>query len=199
MKKDRTVTNIFLAGVGGQGTILASNIMGHVLSTAGFEVKKAEVHGMAQRGGDVVTHFRFGTKIYSPLIKYGDADYLIGFELLEGLRYINWLKNDGKVILNNQKMYPPAVNIGEMSYPDDIPGIFRSHFGKNNVYVVEGLEIARKLGNIQVANVVMVGAFSNFLPDLKEELWLEAIRNLVPERFQDLNIKAFQEGRRALG
>ncbi|MCS7281081.1 MAG: indolepyruvate oxidoreductase subunit beta [Desulfobacterota bacterium] len=197
IKNNRKVTNIFLSGVGGQGTILASNILAEVLSNAGYDVKKAEVHGMAQRGGAVTTHFRFGEKVYSPLIKYGEVDYLVAFELLEGLRYINWLRDDGTVILNNHKMYPPVVNLGEMEYPEDIPGIFRKFF-KNNVYIVDGVEIARKLGNIQAANVVMLGAFSNFFPEIKEELWLDAIKTLLAEKLQELNLKAFLEGRRAL-
>lgn len=194
--RDR-VTNVFLAGVGGQGTILASNILAHVLSEAGYEVKKAEVHGMAQRGGDVVTHFRFGKKIYSPLIKFGDADYLIAFELLEGLRYINWLKDEAKVILNDYKIYPPAVNIGEMEYPKDIPEIFRKFFGKN-AYLVDGAGIAKKVGNVQAANVVLIGAFSKFLPEVNEDLWIKGIRALLPEKIQELNIRAFMEGRQTI-
>ncbi len=197
MEKRDKVTNVFLSGVGGQGTILASNILAAVFSSAGYDVKKAEVHGMAQRGGDVTTHFRFGKKVYSPLIKFGDADYLLAFELLEGLRYINWVKDDGKIVLNNHKIYPPVVNLGEMEYPENIPDIFRRYFN-GNVYVVEGVEIARRLGNIQAANVVLIGAFSNFFPEIKEELWIESIKSLIPERIQELNIKAFLEGRRAL-
>ena len=112
MRKDGKVTNIFLSGVGGQGTILASNILGEVFLKGGYDMKKSEVHGMAQRGGDVTTHFRFGKKVYSPLIAYGEADYLISFELLEALRYINWVKRDGKVIINQQVIIPPAVSLG---------------------------------------------------------------------------------------
>jgi len=198
MGKDGKVTNIFLSGVGGQGTILASNVLAEVFFSQGYDVKKAEIHGMAQRGGDVTTHFRFGKKVYSPLIKYGEVDFLLAFELLEGLRYINWVREGGKVLLNNQKIYPPSVNIGEMKYPEDVPGIFRKHF-KKNVYVVEGLEIARKVGNIQAANVVVIGAFSNFFPDIKEDRWIEAIKALLPERLHELNVKAFLEGRGAFG
>ena len=105
MKGNDTVTNIFLSGVGGQGAILASNILGEVFINAGYDVKKAEVHGMAQRGGDVTTHFRFGKKVYSPLIKYGDVDYLLSFEYLEAMRYINWVKPEGKIISINRKYY----------------------------------------------------------------------------------------------
>jgi len=107
MKKDEKTTNIFLSGVGGQGAILASNILGEVFIRAGYDVKKAEVHGMAQRGGDVTTHFRFGKKVYSPIIKYGDVDFLLSFELLEAIRYINWVKPDGKIVINTQEILPP--------------------------------------------------------------------------------------------
>lgn len=193
---DKTI-NIFLSGVGGQGTILASNILAEVFLNAGYDVKKAEVHGMAQRGGDVTTHFRFGKKVYSPLIKYGDADFLVAFELLEGLRYINWVKPNGKILLNKQEIYPPAVNLGQMKYPEDVEGTFRKFFN-GNVYVVDGVGIARSLGNIQAANVVVVGAFSNFFPEIKPEQFVEAIKSLLPQKLHDLNVKAFYEGRKAL-
>ena len=193
MSNDSRTRNIFLSGVGGQGTILASNILGQVLLNAGYDVKKAEVHGMAQRGGDVTTHFRFGRKVHSPLIKQGDADYLISFELLEALRYLNWLKPDGKVILNNQRILPPTVSLGKAEYPPDVEKIFRKHF-KENVWVVNGREIARKLGNIQVANVVIIGAVSGFFPELNAGQWIEAIKELLPARLHEINIQAFNEG-----
>jgi indolepyruvate ferredoxin oxidoreductase, beta subunit len=196
MSNDGRTRNIFLSGVGGQGTILASNILGQVLLNAGYDVKKAEVHGMAQRGGDVTTHFRFGRKVHSPLIKQGDADYLISFELLEALRYLNWLKPDGKVILNNQRILPPTVSLGKAEYPPDVEKIFRKHF-KENVWVVNGREIARKLGNIQVANVVIIGAVSGFFPELNAGQWTEAIKELLPARLHEINIQAFNEGRSA--
>jgi indolepyruvate ferredoxin oxidoreductase beta subunit len=197
MKGNERVTNIFLSGVGGQGTILASNILGEVFLKAGYDVKKSEVHGMAQRGGDVTTHFRFGKKVYSPLIKYGDVDFLVSFELLEAARYINWVKQEGKVIINKQEILPPAVSLGQMAYPKDIEKTFKKYF-KNNVWIVNGQEIARRLGNIQAANIVLVGAFSNFFSELKEEQWTNAIKELLAEKLHELNIRAFQEGRKAL-
>ena len=197
MKENGKVTNIFLSGVGGQGTILASNILGEVFLKAGYDVKKSEVHGMAQRGGDVTTHFRFGKKVYSPLIKYGDVDFLISFELLEAARYINWVKPEGKIIINKQEILPPAVSLGQMAYPKDIEKTFKKYF-KNNVWIVNGQEIARKLGNIQAANVVLVGAFSNFFPEFKEEQWTDAIKELLAAKLHELNIRAFHEGRKAL-
>jgi indolepyruvate ferredoxin oxidoreductase beta subunit len=197
MNENDKVTNIFLSGVGGQGTILASNILGEVFLKAGYDVKKSEVHGMAQRGGDVTTHFRFGEKVYSPLIKYGDVDFLISFELLEAARYINWVKPEGKIIINRQEILPPAVSLGQMAYPKDIEKTFKKYF-KNSVWVVNGQEIARKLGNIQAANVVLVGAFSNFFPEFKEEQWTDAIKEVLAAKLHELNITAFHEGRKAL-
>jgi indolepyruvate ferredoxin oxidoreductase beta subunit len=196
MKENGKVTNIFLSGVGGQGTILASNILGEVFLKAGYDVKKSEVHGMAQRGGDVTTHFRFGKKVYSPLIAYGEADFLISFELLEALRYINWVKPGGKIIINQQTILPPSVSLGQMEYPKDVEGTFKKYF-KDNVRIINGQEIARKLGNIQAANVVLIGAFSNFFPEIKEEQWTDAIRGLLAAKLHELNIKAFHEGRKA--
>jgi indolepyruvate ferredoxin oxidoreductase beta subunit len=197
MSDNNKVTNIFLSGVGGQGTILASNILAEVFLKAGYDVKKAEVHGMAQRGGDVTTHFRFGKKVYSPLIKYGDVDFLLSFELLEALRYINWMKPDGRIVINRQKILPPGVSLGTAKYPDNVEKVFKKYF-KENVHVIDGQEIARKLGNTQAANVVLVGAFSNFFPEIKEEQFIDAIKALLAPKLHELNVKAFHEGRKIL-
>jgi indolepyruvate ferredoxin oxidoreductase beta subunit len=197
MKGNGKVTNIFLSGVGGQGTILASNILGEVFLKAGYDVKKSEVHGMAQRGGDVTTHFRFGKKVYSPLIAYGEADFLISFELLEALRYINWVKPEGKIIINQQAILPPSVSSGQMEYPKDVEKTFKKYF-KDNAWIIDGQGIARKLGNIQAANVVLIGAFSNFFPEVKKEQWTGAIKALLATKLHELNVKAFDEGRKAL-
>ena len=193
---NNVVTNVLLSGVGGQGTILASNILTEVFLGAGFDVKKSEVHGMAQRGGDVTTHFRFGKKVYSPLIKYGDVDFLVSFEQLEALRYINWVKDNGKVIINDQQVLPPAVNLGQAVYPPDTEKTFRKFF-KENVHVIKGQDIALKLGDVRAANVVLVGAFSNFFK-FKEETWIKALTELLPKKIHELNITAFKEGRKAL-
>ena len=197
MSNNGKTRNIFLSGVGGQGTILASYILGQVLLDAGYDVKKAEVHGMAQRGGDVTTHFRFGDNVYSPLIKQGDVDYLVSFELLEALRYLSWVKPEGKVILNNFSILPPAVNLGKMEYPKDVEKTFKKHF-KENVWLVNGYEIAKGIGNVQVANVVLLGALSNFFPELRTEQWTDGIRSLLPARLYEINVKAFDEGRGAI-
>ncbi|MBP1747084.1 MAG: 2-oxoacid:ferredoxin oxidoreductase, gamma subunit [Deltaproteobacteria bacterium] len=197
MKDNGKVTNIFLSGVGGQGTILASNILAEIFLKAGYDVKKAEVHGMAQRGGDVTTHFRFGKKVYSSLIKYGDVDFLLSFEELEALRYINWVKPEGKILINKQEIFPPAVSLGNMAYPKDTEKTFKKYF-KNNIWMIDGQGIAKKLGNAQAANVVLVGAFSNFFPNVKDEQWMDAIKGLLAPKLHDLNIKAFYEGKKAL-
>ena len=194
---DDKVTNILLSGVGGQGTILASNILGQVLLNAGYDVKKAEVHGMAQRGGDVTTHFRFGEKVFSPLIKQGEVDFLISFELLEAIRYINWVKPDGKIILNRHSILPPTVTLGKMEYPQNVEQTFREHF-KENVWVVDGNQIAKSLGNIQVANVVLIGAVSSFFPELQPQQWIDAIKALLPAKLHEINVKAFDAGRSAI-
>ena len=196
MSDDVRTKNVFLAGVGGQGTILASNILGQVLLNAGYDVKKAEVHGMAQRGGDVTTHFRFGAKVFSPLIKQGEVDYLISFELLEALRYINWLQPDGKVLLNKCSILPPSVTLGKMEYPKEVEQIFRKQF--KDVWIIDGNQIAKTLGNIQVANVVLIGALSNFFPELEPQQWIEAVKELLPSRLHEINIRAYQTGRAAM-
>ncbi len=197
MTDNNKVTNIFLSGVGGQGTILASNILAEVFLKAGYDVKKSEVHGMAQRGGDVTTHFRFGKKVYSPLIKYGDVDFLLSFELLEALRYINWVKPEGKIVINRQEIFPPGVNLGTAKYPQEVEKTFKKFF-KENVHVIDGQEMARKLGNTQAANVVLVGAFSNFFPEITDGQFIDAIKTLLAPKLHDLNVKAFYEGRKIL-
>jgi indolepyruvate ferredoxin oxidoreductase beta subunit len=197
MKDNGKVTNIFLSGVGGQGTILASNILAEIFLKAGYDVKKAEVHGMAQRGGDVTTHFRFGKKVYSSLIKYGDVDFLLSFEELEALRYINWVKPEGKILINKQEIFPPSVSLGTMAYPKEVEKTFKKYF-KNNIWMIDGQGIAKKLGNAQAANVVLVGAFSNFFPNVKDEQWIDAIKGLLAPKLHDLNIKAFYAGKKAI-
>jgi indolepyruvate ferredoxin oxidoreductase beta subunit len=194
---DNKVTNILLSGVGGQGAILASNILAHVFVQAGYDVKKSEVHGMAQRGGDVTTHFRYGKKVYSPLIKFGEVDFLLAFELLEALRYINYCKDKAAIVINDQKILPPAVTLGLTQYPTDIPMTFKKYF-KSRAHVVKAQEIALGLGNAQAANVVLVGAFSKLIPEIEDRMWLSALTDLLPKEIQDLNVKAFQKGREAL-
>jgi len=185
-------TNILVAGVGGQGVILASDIMSEVFMEAGYDVKKSEVHGMAMRGGIVTSHFRFGKKVYSPLIKEGEVDILFAFEQLEGLRWINNLKPDGKIVMNDHKINPPIVNLGEMEYPKGIPERIKSRF--KDFYLVKGTEIALEMGDVRAANVVLLGAISKFF-EVNEELWLNTILNHLPAKVHELNRKTFSAGR----
>jgi indolepyruvate ferredoxin oxidoreductase beta subunit len=189
---DHMTTNILVSGVGGQGVILASDIMSEVFMEAGYDVKKSEVHGMAMRGGIVTSHFRFGKKVYSPLIKQGEVDILFAFEQLEGLRWVNHLRPNGKIVMNDHKINPPAVNLGEMEYPKGIPEMIRSKI--KNFYLVKGTEIALQLGDVRAANVVLLGGISNFF-EVNEDLWLKTILNYLPPKVHELNKKAFSAGR----
>jgi len=189
---DQITTNILVAGVGGQGVILASDIMSEVFMEAGYDVKKSEVHGMAMRGGIVTSHFRFGKKVYSPLIKQGEVDILFAFEQLEGLRWVDHLRANGKIVMNDHKINPPAVNLGEMEYPKAIPEKIESKF--KDFYLVKGTEIALELGDARAANVVLLGAVSKLF-DVNEDLWLKTILNYLPLKVHELNKKAFSEGR----
>jgi len=189
---ENNTVNVLVAGVGGQGVILASDIMAEVFMELGYDVKKSEVHGMAMRGGIVTSHFRFGKKVYSPLIKEGDVDILFAFEQLEGLRWLNHLKPNGKIIMNDHKINPPAVNLGEMEYPKAIPEIIRSKF--KDFYLVKGTEIALELGDVRAANVVLLGGISKFF-EVKEDIWLKTILNYLPTKVHELNRKAFFAGR----
>ena len=190
MKKG--TTNVLVAGVGGQGVILASDIMSEVFMEAGYDVKKSEIHGMAMRGGIVTSHFRFGKKVYSPLIKEGEVDILFAFEQLEGLRWINHLRPKGKIIMNDNKVNPPVVNLGDMEYPKGIPETFKAKF--KDFYLVKGTEIALQMGDARAANVVLLGAMSKFF-EIKEDLWLKTILGVLPPKVHDLNRKAFAAGR----
>lgn len=192
---DLKITNILMAGVGGQGTLLASEILTEVLMQAGFDVKKAEVHGMAQRGGSVVSHVRFGKKVYSSIIPEGEVDVLFGFELLETYRYLPLVKQDGAVVVNNLKIAPPSVALGQREYPPAIDEKLQARL--KNVRVVDGLALAEQAGNARTVNTVLLGALSNTLEPSHEQ-WIAAIRSLVPERFQDVNLKAFELGRQAV-
>lgn len=191
---DNKITNILMAGVGGQGTLLASEILSEVLMQAGYDVKKAEVHGMAQRGGSVVSHVRFGKKVYSSIIPEGEADVLFGFELLETYRYLPLVKNDGAVVVNNLSIAPPSVALGIKEYPHNIDQKLKERC--SNVCLVNGLELAEEAGNPRTVNTVLLGALSNTLQPSYEQ-WIAAIKALVPEKFLEVNLKAFDLGRKA--
>lgn len=189
---DNVVTNILLSGVGGQGIILASDIMAGVFLESGFDVKKSEVHGMAQRGGSVTSHVRFGKKVYSPIIKQGEVDILFAFEQLEGLRWLSYMRQDGIIVLNDYRINPPAVNLGQLEYPRNIPEIIRKRFDK--FYLVSGTKLALQLGNIRAANVVLLGVISNLF-EMKESVWINAILARLPSKLHDINKQAFVMGR----
>jgi indolepyruvate ferredoxin oxidoreductase beta subunit len=184
--------NIHFCGVGGQGILLASEVTSAALLSAGLDVKKSEVHGMAQRGGSVEAHLRYGEKVYSPLIEPGTVDIQLAFEMLEALRYLPYLHKNSKVIVNTQQIMPPAVAIGKALYPAEILEQLAER--GLEVIAVDGFDIAKKAGNVKAANVVLVGALSAFLP-VEEEIFKEVIRQRVPQKFIDVNLAAFAEGR----
>ncbi|MDH7486305.1 MAG: indolepyruvate oxidoreductase subunit beta [Anaerolineae bacterium] len=189
--------NFLLAGVGGQGTILASDVLAQVGVRVGYEAKKAEVHGMAQRGGSVVSHVRWGEKVYSPLTAKGEVDILVAFEKLEALRTVEFLRPGGTVLVNDQAIIPITVTSGGAEYPDDerIRAVLAQV--TDDVRWVDGIAIAGELGNARVANVVLLGALSALL-DVPESIWLEVIEQRVPARTVDLNRQAFHRGRQAV-
>ncbi|MFA5701227.1 MAG: indolepyruvate oxidoreductase subunit beta [Desulfuromonas sp.] len=185
------VTNILLAGVGGQGILLASEVLSEVMMLAGYDVKKNEIHGMSQRGGSVVSHVRFGKKVYSPIIPEGEADILFGFELLETCRYLPLLAQHGSVIVNRLKLMPPAVAIGQQNYPKNLEDYIARQVDKS--YIVDGLELALQAGDPRTVNTVLLGALANMLP-VDAQLWIEALRKMVPQRTLEQNLKAFELG-----
>jgi len=183
--------SILIAGVGGQGTLLTSQVLGAAAMKAGYDVKMSEVHGMAQRGGSVVTYVRIGKNVNSPVIEKGRADILLCFEKLEALRWIDYAKEDGTVIVNDQRIDPMPVIIGSVKYPEGVIEKLSARFP--NVLPVKALDAARELGNIKVLNIVMLGLMAKNT-DIPVETWHEAIRETVKEKFVDLNIKAFDKG-----
>ncbi len=184
--------NILFSGVGGQGILLASEITAYSLLAAGFDAKKSEVHGMAQRGGSVTAQLRYGDKVYSPLIEPGCADVLVAFEMMESVRYMPYLHKESKVIVNTQKILPPAVATGQTEYPEQL---FEKMVEKDIVVIpVNALDIAREVGEVKTVNVVMVGAMSTYLA-IDPSVCEQVIRERVPERFLEVNLEAFAAGR----
>ncbi len=186
--------DFLMAGVGGQGTILASNILAEVGLQLGYDVKKAEVHGMAQRGGQVDSHIRWGEKVYSPLVEENSADYLIGFEMLEAARFPHYLKEKSLALVNDYRINPPLVNLGKASYPSkkEIEALLLDRAKK--VFWVKGTGIAKDLGNPAMVGVVLLGSLSNLVGG-EEEAWLDVVGRMVPQKFIELNKKAFIAGR----
>ncbi len=183
-------TNIMIVGVGGQGTLLASRILGNAVIRAGYDVKVSEVHGMSQRGGSVVTYVKFGGKVHSPIIDKGCADIILAFEKLEAYRALPWLKKGGKIIVNDQRINPMPVITGAMEYPKNILEELQE---KAQVTVVDALKLAGEAGNIKAVNVVLIGVMAKNTSIPYEE-WVETIKTTVPPKFLEVNLKAFDAG-----
>ncbi len=183
--------NILLCGVGGQGILLASEVLSASLLDAGYDVKQSEVHGMAQRGGSVVSHIRYGDKVYSPLIEPGTADVTVSFELLEALRYLPFYRKAGTVLVNTQRILPAPVAAGEEVYPEDVLDQLAAR--GLSVYPIDAFRIAAAAGEERAANMVLLGALSAFLP-VGEEVFLAVIEARVPGKFLSTNISAFRKG-----
>jgi len=186
------ITNILLVGVGGQGILLASEILSETFMLAGFDVKKSEIHGMSQRGGSVVSHVRYGKEVFSPLVPEGEGDILFGFELMETSRYLSLLKPNGTVVANDLRIPPPSILMGQETYPEELVAQMRSRF--TNFLLVDGQKLATEAGNPRAANTVLLGAVSTRL-DIPEEFWLKALEKMVPAKALEINKKAFLMGR----
>lgn len=182
--------NIMIVGVGGQGTLLTSRILGGITVEAGYDVKLSEVHGMAQRGGSVVTYVRYGEKVAEPIVEEGQADVLIAFERLEALRYAHFLKKDGVIIVNGQRIDPMPVVTGVAKYPD---GIIEKLSKKYRVVSVDAMDEAIKMGNSRVFNVIILGIAAKNM-DFPKEQWIEVIKKTVPPKTIDINVAAFEKG-----
>ncbi len=183
-------TNIMIVGVGGQGTLLASRILGNAVIGAGYDVKVSEVHGMSQRGGSVVTYVKFGDKVYSPIIDKGEADIILAFEQLEAYRALPWLKKGGRIIINDQKINPMPVITGAAEYPEDIVEKISQ---QADVTHIDALELASQAGSIKAVNVVLIGVMAK-KTDIPYEDWINTVKSTVPEKFAEVNIKAFDAG-----
>ena len=182
--------NIMIVGVGGQGTLLTSRILGGITVAAGYDVKLSEVHGMAQRGGSVVTFVRYGEKVAEPIVEEGCADVLIAFERLEALRYAHFLKKDGVIVLNDYRIDPMSVVTGNAEYPE---GIVETLKKDHKVYTVDAMKEAEKLGNTRTFNVIVLGLAAKHM-DFSKEDWLKVIEETVPEKTIEINKKAFLLG-----
>ena len=190
-----TTKNIMIVGVGGQGSVLASKLLGHLLTSQGFDVKVSEVHGMSQRGGSVVTYVRYGDKVFSPVIDKGEADFIVSFEILEAARWLEYLKNDGQIVTSTQQIDPMPVITGAMSYPENLLEKIKALNVK--VDALDCVKIAEEAGNIKAMNLVLLGRLSHYFNDIPESAWIEAINFCVPKKFLDVNLKAFELGKNA--
>ena len=185
--------NIMIVGVGGQGTLLASKMLGRLLMNVGYDVKVSEVHGMSQRGGNVVTYVRFGDKVASPLIDKGEADFILSFEKLEAARWLSYLREDGQIILSDQEIDPMPVVTGAAKYPENLIEKMKATGAK--VDAVPALDLAKEAGSIKAVNIVLMGRLSHYFPEIPESEWIAALEAVVPAKFVEMNEKAFALGR----
>ena len=183
--------NVMIVGVGGQGSLLASKLLGRLLLSKGYDIKVSEVHGMSQRGGSVVTYVRFGDKVYSPVIDKGEADYIVSFELLEAARWTEFLKPGGKIITNTQQVNPMPVIIGAAEYPENL--LDKMKAAGLDVDALDALSLAEEAGSSKAVNLVLMGRLSKYF-DISAEEWLAAIEASVPAKFLEMNKKAFSLG-----
>ena len=184
--------NVMIVGVGGQGSLLASKLLGYRLLNEGYDVKVSEVHGMSQRGGSVVTYVRFGEKVYSPVIDKGEADFIVSFEKLEAARYVEYLKKGGRIVVNTQEIDPMPVITGAASYPENL--IDKMEAEGIAVDAMDCLSLAEQAGSAKAVNLVLMGRLSRYF-DIPEEKWISAIEKCVPEKFVEMNKRAFALGR----
>ena len=184
--------NIMIVGVGGQGSLLASKLLGKVLLDAGYDVKVSEVHGMSQRGGSVVTYVRYGDRVASPIIDRGESDFILSFEKLEAARYAEYLSPNGRVIVNTQEIDPMPVIVGKAVYPSHVLNELESK--DVTVDAIDALSLAEKAGTAKAVNVVLLGRLARSMPALPRESWLDAIRSSVKPKFVDVNLRAFDLG-----
>ena len=184
--------NIMIVGVGGQGSLLASKLLGRMLLQKGYDIKVSEVHGMSQRGGSVVTYVRFGEKVYSPVIDTGEADFIVSFELLEAARWTEYLKPGGKIVVNTQQISPMPVITGAAAYPENL--VEQMEAAGLDVDAVDALALAQQAGSAKAVNIVLMGHLSRYF-DFTESEWLDAIDSCVPGKFLELNKTAFRLGR----
>ena len=187
--------NIMIVGVGGQGSVLASKLLGHLLTSQGYDVKVSEVHGMSQRGGSVVTYVRYGDKVFSPVIDKGEADFIVSFELLEAARWLEYLKPDGQIVTSTQQVDPMPVLTGTMSYPENL--LEKIKATGLRVDALDCLKLAEEAGSSKAVNLVLLGRLSHYFNDIPESAWQEAINFCVPKKFLELNKKAFESGKNA--
>ena len=186
--------NVMIVGVGGQGSLLASKLLGHLLLSCRYDVKVSEVHGMSQRGGSVVTYVRWGDKVYSPVIDKGEADFIVSFELLEAARYIPYLKKGGVIVTNTQQIDPMPVITGAAAYPENL--VEKIAAAGISIDAMDCLTLAEQAGSLKAVNIVLLGRLSHYF-DIPEEKWMASLEAIVPAKFLEINKRAFEIGKKA--